>query len=246
MTDEDVKGLHLPDVGDVNILGGDGNEVLVGSSCPNTVIAFNGTGNRVCIERGNRGKGEINIGVVGNGNEIRIGYLQSEGQVTIRCGGNNGKIEIGELWVGKSLLIVNGGELAGVKSKSAACRIGSGVSVESLTILNYHTNAVVSIGDGCMFAHGVTLMNSDTHPIYSMETGEIINRPKGPLHIGDKVWLGMNSTVMKGVSVADGCIVGYNATVSKSCLEPHVALAGCPAQIVRRNIRWDKQDAAFI
>ena len=246
MTDKEVEGLHVPGAGDVNILGREGNEVLVGGACPNTTIAFRGTGNRVCIQLGNRGKGEINIGIVGNGNEVRIGYLQSEGQVTIRCGGNKGRVEIGELWVGESLFIANGGELAGVKSNNAVCQIGSEVSVESLTILNYHTNAVVSIGDGCMIAHKVTLMNSDTHPVYSMETGEIINRPKDPLRIGNKVWLGMNSTVLKGVSVADGCIVGYNATVSKSCLDPHVALAGCPAQIVRRNIRWDKQDAAFI
>ena len=245
---ENAKELHISLPHEIMIFdnAGSGNEVWVGGTCLNSSVSFCGARNRVFITRGNCGRGTVSIQIEGDENEVRIGDLQAEGNVTIRCQGNRGRVEIVGLWVHEWMSILNGSDLAHVKSEGAVCCIGEGVTVESITILNHHSHGEIVIGDGCMIGNRVMLMNSDTHPIYGMETGEIINRPVRPLKIGENVWLGMNATVLKGTSVPAGSIVGCNATVAHSFHEKNVVLAGCPARVVKRRVFWKVEDACFV
>lgn len=239
------RELHIPESGEVFIAGGSGNEVLIGAPCTNVSITFNGVGNRVIIANENSRRGIIRMEINGNENEIYIGRLLVEGSCEIRSGGDKGRIEIDDMWVNEGLSILNGAEL-GARSVGAVCKIGKGVTAESLTLLNYHSGSEVRIGDECMIGSRVMVMNSDTHPIYSLDTGEIINRPQRSLVIGNHVWLGMYAMIMKGAVVPDGCVVGSNATVARPFEESNVILAGCPARIVRQNVRWETQDWKFI
>lgn len=93
-----------------------------------------------------------------------------------------------------------------------------------------------------MFSSGITLINSDTHPIYNFETMEICNKAKHNINIGNHVWIGHGVTVMKNVSIPDDCIIGWNSVVTKSFNEPHCAIGGNPARIIKRGITWDKCD----
>ena len=52
------------------------------------------------------------------------------------------------------------------------------------------------------------------------------------MEIGDDVWLGVNVTVLKGVNIGDGALVGAGSLVTKS-IPPHVIAAGVPARVIR-------------
>lgn len=54
-----------------------------------------------------------------------------------------------------------------------------------------------------------------------------------PIKIEDKVWLGINATVLPGVTLGYGCIIGANSVVTKDA-PPMTIVAGNPARIIKR------------
>lgn len=50
--------------------------------------------------------------------------------------------------------------------------------------------------------------------------------------IGRGVWVGANVTILPGVRIGDGCIIGAGSVVSRDCV-PHTIYAGVPARPVR-------------
>lgn len=54
-----------------------------------------------------------------------------------------------------------------------------------------------------------------------------------PIKIKDKVWLGINATVLPGVTLGYGCIVGANSVVTKD-VPPMTIVAGNPARIIKK------------
>ncbi|WP_081668970.1 CatB-related O-acetyltransferase [Butyrivibrio sp. VCB2001] len=55
---------------------------------------------------------------------------------------------------------------------------------------------------------------------------------KGDIVIGNDVWIGANATVLSGVNIGDGCVVGSNTVVSKS-VEPYSIIVGNPGRVVK-------------
>lgn len=51
----------------------------------------------------------------------------------------------------------------------------------------------------------------------------------GPVTLGSDVWIGANATVLPGVTIADGTIVGAGAVVTRDT-EPYSIVAGVPAR----------------
>lgn len=54
-----------------------------------------------------------------------------------------------------------------------------------------------------------------------------------PIYIGDKVWIGFDALIMKGVCIGEGAIVGAKSVVTKN-VEPWTVVAGNPAKTIRR------------
>ena len=87
----------------------------------------------------------------------------------------------------------------------------------------------VVLGNGCMMAHGSYITDSDWHGLYDR-----VNRdgtPK-PVRLGDNVWLGDRSTVLKGVTIGDNSIVAASSVVTKD-VPANVIVAGNPAVVVK-------------
>jgi len=61
-----------------------------------------------------------------------------------------------------------------------------------------------------------------------------------PIVLEDKVWLGINVTVLPGVTIGYGSIVGANSVVTKD-VPPMTIVAGNPAHIIRK-IKTKHQD----
>ena len=51
--------------------------------------------------------------------------------------------------------------------------------------------------------------------------------------------IGANTVILKGDSIADGCVVAANSIVTKSVEEQNVLIAGNPAKIIQREIQWE-------
>ena len=97
----------------------------------------------------------------------------------------------------------------------------------------------IVVGDDCMFASNIQIRTSDGHTITDRTTGEILNYGEDVI-IKDNVWLAMNTTILKGVTIEEGCVVGTGSLVTKSCDEPHSIYAGVPARKVKSNVNWSR------
>ena len=97
----------------------------------------------------------------------------------------------------------------------------------------------ISIGDDCMFSWNVYVWATDGHLIFDKTSGKRLNQEQD-VTIGNHVWIGRHASVHKGAIVPDGCIVGANSFITKAFRENNAILAGTPAKVVRRNIRWEK------
>jgi acetyltransferase-like isoleucine patch superfamily enzyme len=109
--------------------------------------------------------------------------------------------------------------------------LASLVSSESIIIGNY-----VFIGIG------TTIVDTDFHPVDAAQrmrdtiaistVGDRKKRPSfetRPVIIEDDVWIGYNSTILKGVTIGKGSIVQPGSVVSKS-VPPGSLVSGNPAQ----------------
>ena len=59
-----------------------------------------------------------------------------------------------------------------------------------------------------------------------------------PITIGNDVWIGGHSTVLPGVTIGDGAIIGAGAVVSKD-IPPYAIAVGCPIRIIK--YRFDEE-----
>lgn len=56
--------------------------------------------------------------------------------------------------------------------------------------------------------------------------------------IGNDVWLGANSLVLKGVKIGDGAVIGAGAVVTKD-VPPYAIVGGNPAKVIK--MRFDDE-----
>lgn len=56
---------------------------------------------------------------------------------------------------------------------------------------------------------------------------------KGDINIGNDVWVGMNSTILSGVTIGDGAIIGAYSVVSKD-VPPYSVACGNPAEVKKQ------------
>ena len=92
----------------------------------------------------------------------------------------------------------------------------------------------ITIGSRCAISWGVTIIDSDFHPwSISGEAREIAKA----IVIEDQVWIGNNVTILKGVRIGEGAIVGAASVVTKD-VPRNCLVAGNPAVIIRRDVVW--------
>lgn len=95
----------------------------------------------------------------------------------------------------------------------------------------------ISVGRDCLFSSPVKIRTGDSHSLLQKSTGQRIN-PSQSVTIGNHVWVGTDTTILKGVSVADGCVVGAGSLLCKTYENPNCVLAGVPAKEVRQDVDW--------
>lgn len=87
----------------------------------------------------------------------------------------------------------------------------------------------VTIGNHCMFANNLVIVDHDHVVDTEGVTGELIAKP---VIIEDHVWCGANVTITKGVRIGTGAVIAAGAVVTKDVPEKAV-MAGVPARRIR-------------
>lgn len=86
-------------------------------------------------------------------------------------------------------------------------------------------HSIIQIGSSFLAAPGLTI-NNGTHDLELMTPSAL------PISIGDRVWCGVNVTIIAGAKIGDDCVIGANSLVNSDI--PSNSLAyGTPAKVVR-------------
>lgn len=87
----------------------------------------------------------------------------------------------------------------------------------------------IYIGDDVFIGHNVVLatLNHDLAP-----DNRSTLHPKA-VHIGNKVWIGSNATILPGVTIGDGAVVAAGAVVARDVPE-NVIVGGVPDKVIRK------------
>jgi virginiamycin A acetyltransferase len=117
--------------------------------------------------------------------------------------------------------------------------------------VKYHfdfTGDKLIIGKFCMIASNVTfIMNGANHLTNAITTYPFAifgngwenamegktYPSKGNIMVGNDVWIGYNATIMAGVTIGDGAIIGTNSVVTKD-VEPYAIVGGNPAKLIKK------------
>ena len=143
----------------------------------------------------------------------------------------------------------------------SACGFRAGQNVTLWrTSLAVERDGLIEIGDGCyignaslvcvekitlgqrvMVAGGVTIVDSDFHPLEAAGRVEDTialcpksdktlraQPPAAPVVIEDDVWIGYNATILKGVRIGRGAVIAPGAVVVRD-VAPGATVAGNPA-----------------
>jgi acetyltransferase-like isoleucine patch superfamily enzyme len=88
----------------------------------------------------------------------------------------------------------------------------------------------IRIGAHCRLAFDVIVMDTNHHDLAGSLT-------TAPTIIGDRVWIGARSLILRGVTIGDGAVVGAGSIVTRDVPE-RTLVAGNPARQIRTGVTW--------
>ena len=124
---------------------------------------------------------------------------------------------------------------AGVVQIGDRCFIGA-------SHLVCHTG--ITIEDDAIISWGVTIVDHDSHSVdWDQRQHDVRLWMTGdkdwtgiavsPVHVGKKTWVGLGATILKGVTIGEGAVVGAQSVVTRD-VPPYTVVAGNPARVVKQ------------
>jgi acetyltransferase-like isoleucine patch superfamily enzyme len=132
-----------------------------------------------------------------------------------------------------------------VGTKKPQLQIGEQTGINGLSIYCWDDRISVIIGKYCSIADEVMIIAGGEHDIDWVTSFPLIDswqlehlyskkkpRWKGHILIGNDVWIGNRATILSGLSIGDGAVVGACSVIVKD-VPPYAIVAGNPAKIIR-------------
>lgn len=118
-------------------------------------------------------------------------------------------------------------------------QVGENTMFNGVCVVAYES---VVIGKNCQIASSTLIADTDFHPVDPAEREkQVSGQPysfgavkKKPIVLGDNVWVGWNSTILKGVTIGDNSIVAAGSVVLAGDYPANALIAGNPAKVVKR------------
>ncbi|HAK64112.1 MAG TPA: chloramphenicol acetyltransferase [Alphaproteobacteria bacterium] len=110
--------------------------------------------------------------------------------------------------------------------------------------------APCSIGAFCAIGPEVLIIGQADHPVdrpsgYPFHSSYFMPREtpaqpltRGPVRIGNDVWIGARAIILSGVTIGDGAVIGAGSVVARDA-PPYAIMAGNPAQVARMRFAPD-------
>ncbi len=169
------------------------------------------------------------VQVQGKNNELIISGKIHNSKINVW--GNNNQIVISpKVKLNNSTIVLRG--------NNCYIEIGVGSTFGGIYMVCMGQNNFIKIGKECMFAEGIDLWATDSHPIYD-ENHNLIN-PSKPIVIGNHVWIGAKSSILKGVEIKEGAVIGMSSMVTKN-VAAFTLNVGNPLRCVKDNVNWRRE-----
>nr|WP_137409145.1 MULTISPECIES: acyltransferase [Vibrio] len=108
--------------------------------------------------------------------------------------------------------------------------IANNVVLQGTCIISYES---VTVEDNVTFGPGVTIMDSDGHPLLGRgESDEAERILSKPVIIKEHAWIGKGATILKGVTVGEHAVVSTNSVVTRD-VPAYSIVMGNPAKVVK-------------
>ena len=98
-----------------------------------------------------------------------------------------------------------------------------------------------SIGDDCLILDGGEHYTGriTTYPPSRMGEDGDASYSRGPVVIGNDVWIGTRVTILSGVTIGDGAVIGACSLVNRD-VPPYAIAVGVPAKVTRYRFKPDE------
>jgi len=112
-------------------------------------------------------------------------------------------------------------------------------------IFKLEESSQIQIGKFCSFANNVNIFLDGEHETKKVSTypfgyfkdfksqKKYVTKSKGKVIIGNDVWIGYGVTILSGVNIGDGAVVGACSLVTKD-IPPYSIVGGVPAKVIKK------------
>lgn len=110
------------------------------------------------------------------------------------------------------------------------------------------TRAKIRIGDYVMSGPNLTVITGDhridvlDRPMMSLTDKDKLPENDQDVTIGSDVWMGSSVTILKGVHIADHCVIAAGAVVTKDVKPAYSIWGGVPARMISMRPGADKHE----
>ena len=133
-------------------------------------------------------------------------------------------------WRATNPLAPNHAVVLATRKRQAVIQIGDDCGLTGATLVAAER---IEIGNRVLVGANATIVDTDFHPIDpDARRRDILNGRHRPVIIGDDVFIGMNSLILKGVTIGAGAVIGAGSVVTAD-VPPRAIVAGNPAKVVR-------------
>ncbi len=126
--------------------------------------------------------------------------------------------------------------------QGGSVKIGAHSSIHPRCQINAYVESI-EIGEGVMIAPNCSLYSYNHGIAPEQPIREQSLESNGPVVIGDEAWLGVGVTVLCGVRIGKGAVIGAGSLVTTDIPDGAIAV-GMPARVVKRRSELAKSEAS--